>query len=693
MTIGDGAAAGVLAWLMSYAIHSTILLAGAWAFTRFRSVQPVTADIIWKSALLGGIFTATLQTQFDVRPAGSIALFATPVTQPDGGPNAIVPGGAESRREANLVRTDEPAATATLRSPESVAAPAAMSPSSIVVIGWAVLAVLLAVPYAARRLILVGRLGDRQPLAENGLRAELTALCRAAGINRRVQLTASRTISSPIALGLSEICLPQAAITDLDPEQQRSMLAHELAHLIRRDPLWLNIGSIMERVFFFQPLNRMARRQMQANAEYLCDDWAARHAGSGLPLARCLAKVAEWIQASPLGVPVAGMAEQRSLLVSRISRLIDDRAMATPRSRRTVAILASAVLVAMVIVAPRVSGRTATQLSPVDTARDAGEPQPGANIGQFTGDPDQSPDEIDDIAQRNRPVGIANGTEREDTVVVNALIARLKDEDAQVRRAAANSLGRLKDPRAVSALIAVFRDDDAEVRAAAVDAVGSFEDPRTIPALAERLSDGATDVRHNALSALSSFEKGVPAAPVIRLLDDADADVRHQAAHLLARIGDRSAVAPLTRLTRDQSADVRAAAVEALAEMGDPAVGPAIVAALSDAHADVRQQGLHGVEQLKLPIDDATVLKLLADSDVGVRSSAAQLAGERSIVATIPALKRMLADPSSDVRECAVDALSEIVHPSARAALRSALDSDDPKVRRRAAEALGDREQ
>src|SRR5260370_19576137 len=112
------------------------------------------------------------------------------------------------------------------------------------------------------------------------------------------------------------------------------MLARELAHLARRDSLWLAGASLIERFFFFQPLNRLARRELETTAEFLSDEWAMRKTGSAVSLAKCLATVAEWIQASPLGVPVAGLAERRSLLVTRISRLLDGRVSASPASRR-----------------------------------------------------------------------------------------------------------------------------------------------------------------------------------------------------------------------------------------------------------------------------------------------------------------------------------------------------------------------
>src|SRR5256714_3324572 len=144
----------------------------------------------------------------------------------------------------------------------------------------------------------------------------------------------ARTISSPVALGLSEICVPELALSELGAEQQRSMLAHELAHLARRDSLWLAGASLIERCFFFQPLNRLARRELETTAEYLSDEWAMRKTGSAVSLAKCLATVAEWIQAAPLGVPVAGLGRSAAPSLSRLARLLDERLRSSPASRR-----------------------------------------------------------------------------------------------------------------------------------------------------------------------------------------------------------------------------------------------------------------------------------------------------------------------------------------------------------------------
>ncbi|HMG94955.1 MAG TPA: M56 family metallopeptidase [Gemmatimonadaceae bacterium] len=641
-----------LAWLLTYAIHSTVLLSLAWLLVRVRRWSPGASELLWKSALLGGILTASVQLRLDVRPAGTVMLQRPAVTAPAAAPAPVDwPEAPTPTRDTHVTRVSE-------SSPEQSSPLISMSRSSAVVLAWGIIALILGFSYVARRLILVGRLGDRRAVPEGRLLDMLGGLARDAGLRRTPRLTCTSRISSPIALGVGEICVPETALTDLDLEQQRSLLAHELAHLARRDPLWLGLTSMVERVLWIQPLNRVANRQIATSAEFLCDDWAVRRTGSGVPLARCLAQVAEWIQASPLGVPVAGMAEERSLLVSRVSRLLEGVKPST-RSTRGLAVAAIAVLIAMIVVAPGVSGKSGSQLLSAASV-------------------------ISDKSTSKQVVSA-------DTGVVNALIARLGDEDADVRRAAAHSLGQLKDSRAVPGLIGALKDSDPKVRESAAEALAEFEDPRAIAPLAALLNDASTEVKQSALEALSHFDDGVPSSAVIRSLSDADAEVRHKAANLAGKLRDRSATPALAKLVGDPDSDVRQAAIEAIGELKDPMAASAVTLALGDSDSDVRQQAMNTMEELKAPIPEATLIGLMRDPDPDVRQQAAHLAGERSVIGAIPALRRMLDDPNGDVRESAVDALGNIADGAALEALRAALTSKDAKVRRLAAEALGER--
>jgi hypothetical protein len=97
----------------------------------------------------------------------------------------------------------------------------------------------------------------------------------------------------------------------------------QLAHLSRHDPAWLLLARILECVLFFQPLNVLARRQLQEIAELRCDDWAVERTGRPVALARCLTQVAEWGLEKPYPLAALSMAGSGSQLGQRVRRLLD----------------------------------------------------------------------------------------------------------------------------------------------------------------------------------------------------------------------------------------------------------------------------------------------------------------------------------------------------------------------------------
>ena len=184
---------------------------------------------------------------------------------------------------------------------------------------------------------------------------------------RRVRLTVSDDIMVPMAMGVfrPEICLPADADRTLPGCELRAAVAHELAHLHRRDPAWLVVYRAVQMLLFAQPLNRFAVRRLIELSEYQCDAWAAETTRDPLALARCLERVARRLvtgQTDDLLVanaPVASLAMTRSMLSRRVGRLLEPvrpSLVRGPQSRLAF-IVAATMIVAVTMHVPGVQAR------------------------------------------------------------------------------------------------------------------------------------------------------------------------------------------------------------------------------------------------------------------------------------------------------------------------------------------------
>jgi beta-lactamase regulating signal transducer with metallopeptidase domain len=182
-------------------------------------------------------------------------------------------------------------------------------------------------------------------------------LAKNAGVHGEVALSTTDRLGSPAAIPGNEICLPRRVLAELTPLEQESLLAHELAHVIRRDTLWLQMGRLIESIAWFQPLNRVASRRMQLAAEFAADEWAVGMTNEPLRLAKCLARVAGWLTPRSTVLAPAMVESQGSPLVQRVRRLTAPVAVSHDGARvLKPAVLALAIAaVALVAFAPSIA--------------------------------------------------------------------------------------------------------------------------------------------------------------------------------------------------------------------------------------------------------------------------------------------------------------------------------------------------
>jgi beta-lactamase regulating signal transducer with metallopeptidase domain len=317
-----------LAWLATFLLHGTLLLGAAWIAAR-RLGAPRLRELVWRAALVGSLVTASASTAIGGGPlafdAGSLA--RPPAALALGAPHEA---GAGERVPGVLARpADTPASPLTAALPEGP--PVGPAWPALALAAWIAWAAVGLAGLALRRRRLGVALAGRRPVRAATLRAELARLQTLHGPRGRVRLSTSSHLDSPIALGTGEICLPDYTHA-LAPESVTALLAHELAHLRRRDAAWSTFAAVLARLFPFQPLLRIAERRLRAEAELCCDAEAVRATGAGAALARCLVEVAERTHGACAPAWTAAMAAPRSQLVARVESALAGGAPAPSRA-------------------------------------------------------------------------------------------------------------------------------------------------------------------------------------------------------------------------------------------------------------------------------------------------------------------------------------------------------------------------
>jgi len=87
-----------VAWLLTYAVHSTVLIGSVWLAERAGLLRSLRLrDLAWRTALVGGLVTATFQLAAGLTPVGG----ATEIQAPDLADlsRPVAPPGAQERLE------------------------------------------------------------------------------------------------------------------------------------------------------------------------------------------------------------------------------------------------------------------------------------------------------------------------------------------------------------------------------------------------------------------------------------------------------------------------------------------------------------------------------------------------------------------------------------------------------------------
>ncbi len=138
----------------------------------------------------------------------------------------------------------------------------------------------------------------------------------------------SAKAQSPMAFQLLRpvIVLPTQTVETLTPEELRPVVAHEMAHLKRRDPLINTLQILLFGIWWFHPVYWWLNRTLRRVREECCDDAVLTRAAQPEDrYCQVLLDAARACQVATAGRVVLGFGESRSSMKHRIVRIMDPR--------------------------------------------------------------------------------------------------------------------------------------------------------------------------------------------------------------------------------------------------------------------------------------------------------------------------------------------------------------------------------
>jgi tetratricopeptide (TPR) repeat protein len=173
-------------------------------------------------------------------------------------------------------------------------------------------------------------------------------------------------VAAPVTVGTfaPRILLP-TTWTSWPAWKLDAVLAHERAHVERRDPLVLLIVHVNRCLFWFHPLAWWLEREIRSAAEQACDDAAVRATGRPRQYAETLLDVADALRRSGAAVSWHALGAGGSgKLGARIDRALQGGSARTPAYRTAVLALGCALAVGVAAACRQKAAPSAAALQP-----------------------------------------------------------------------------------------------------------------------------------------------------------------------------------------------------------------------------------------------------------------------------------------------------------------------------------------
>ncbi|MHA1424685.1 MAG: HEAT repeat domain-containing protein [Candidatus Helarchaeota archaeon] len=294
---------------------------------------------------------------------------------------------------------------------------------------------------------------------------------------------------------------------------------------------------------------------------------------------------------------------------------------------------------------------------------------------------------LDDGAYKVRNIAIEVLSGVRDEMIVDLLIARLRDAHTFVRHKAAFKLGDLGDKKAVEPLIELLKDKDTQVRMITVKALGKLGDKRAIEPLMMLLKTEKTGIKQVIVESLKKLKARNAIELMLEKLQDENWLVRKKTIEALGDIGDSRAIEPLLKCIRESKRwEISKISVEALSKLGDEGI-MALISCLSDGNTHVIPYIAQKLSALGESRAVEPLIACLKIKDLYIRQDVVEALGKLGDERAIDPLVKLLKGSWVDLQKKIVSALSRLGDAGIKA-LIECLEIDDSLARREIAAEL-----
>ena len=387
--------------LVQSSVLIAILLAGD--FLLRRKVRAVLRYWLWMLVLVKMVLPISLTTpvslgqwfgeqleyvQAEHTPSVVSEIAKPPAVEMVQEPRQLEGGTTEvsvERLEPLPVREFEPAETA--EATEATEAAVAITPvtwQGWVFLGWLAGVVVMGLLLVQRAIFVLGLVAQAKGV--NGLMGDtLKYCCGRMGVKGEIGLKVSANATSPAVCGLFRpvILVPQDLGPNLGAAGLRVVLMHELAH-IRRGDLWVNlVQTVLQIVYFYNPLlwvaNAVIRRVREQAVDEAVQVAMGERAGEYPETLVRVAKLA--FERPALSLRLIGVVESKSTLEGRVRRMLERP---LPKSAKLGFLGLAMILVIGSILLPMAKGMSGPPELVIKgrvTAAETGQPIAGAKVG------------------------------------------------------------------------------------------------------------------------------------------------------------------------------------------------------------------------------------------------------------------------------------------------------------------------